>query len=124
MRPTNPCVAVISIAGVLIVVGLAMEPPGSTIGYAAGNESVLAGRITSASGEKMEGVTVSTRAEGSPVTISVYTDAQGEYYFPPVDAGKYNVWAQSQSYEAGRAELNLSGSAKRQDFVLKPTKNF
>ena len=47
-------------------------------------DSLLAGTITSASGEKMGGVTVSAKAEGSPITTSVYTDEAGGYYFPPL----------------------------------------
>src|SRR5262245_39680319 len=53
---------------------------------------MLTGTITSASGEKMEGVTVSARAPGSTYTTSVFTDAEGEFYFPRMDRGKYKVW--------------------------------
>ena len=38
----------------------------------------LSGRIASSSGEKLDGVTVSAKGEGSTITTSVYTDAAGE----------------------------------------------
>jgi hypothetical protein len=50
---------------------------------------LLSGTIASASGEKMGGVTISAKAEGSVTTTTVYTDEAGEYYFPPLPSGKY-----------------------------------
>ncbi len=85
---------------------------------------LLAGSITGPSGEKMEGVIVSARAEGKSFTTSVYTDVDGEYYFPPMEPGKYKVWAQAVSFEAGRADVSLGGTAVRQDFALKSMKDF
>ena len=56
-------------------------------------DQVLTGVISSASGQKLEGVTVSAKMEGSTITTSIYTDEKGAYYFPPMPAGKYKVWA-------------------------------
>src|SRR5262249_44751926 len=83
----------------------------------------LAGMVTSAVGEKMGGVTVSAKAEGQTITTSVFTDEAGGYYFPPLTSGKYRVWAQALSYETAKSTIDLS-AAKRQDFVLKPAKDF
>ena len=52
-------------------------------------DALLTGAVTSASGEKMGGVTVSAKAEKSPITTSVFTDESGNYYFPPLPNGKY-----------------------------------
>ena len=49
-------------------------------------DQVLYGAIASASGQKLDGVIVSAKREGSTITTSVYTDAAGNYYFP-ADAG-------------------------------------
>ena len=57
--------------------------------------SPLWGTVTSTSGERLEGVTVSARAPGRNVTTSVFTDSDGEYHlgaallrsFPPGGAG-------------------------------------
>ena len=61
-------------------------------------DALLAGTITSAAGEKMGGVTVSAKAEGSTITTSVYTDEAGGYYFPALPEGKYRVWAQALTF--------------------------
>jgi hypothetical protein len=47
-------------------------------------DQLLSGAVTSASGEKLSGVTVSAKLEGSTITTSVYTDETGNYYFPPL----------------------------------------
>src|SRR5947207_14964652 len=82
-------------------------------------EQVLSGTITSASGEKMGGVTVSAKRDGSTITTSVYSDEQGNYYFPPLEAGKYSVWAQALSFETSKSSVDLT-AAKRQDLAIKP----
>ena len=71
---------------------------------------MLAGTIKSASGEKMAGVTVSAKAEGSTITTSVFTDEQGNYYFPAMSAGSYNVWAQADSFETARGQVAMGAS--------------
>ncbi len=83
---------------------------GSLIPSAASADALLAGTITSASSEKMGGVTVSAKAEGSTITTSVYTDEAGGYYFPPLPDGKYRVWAQALTFRQPRA---MSTSARR-----------
>jgi protocatechuate 3,4-dioxygenase beta subunit len=54
---------------------------------------LLAGSITDAAGEPMEGVVVSVRATASNLTTSVYTDGDGEYVFPRTAPGSYQLWA-------------------------------
>src|SRR6266487_2486316 len=80
-------------------------------------DQVLSGAITSRSGQKLEGVTVSAKLEGSTITTSVYTDAAGAYVFPPLPAGKYRVWAQALGFEIGKGAVDL-GAARRHDFTL------
>src|SRR5713226_4422678 len=86
-------------------------------------DALLAGTITSASGEKIGGVTVSAKADGATVTTTVFTDEAGNYYFPPLPAGKYRVWAQALSFETAKGEVDL-GATRQQDFALKPMKDF
>jgi streptogramin lyase len=87
------------------------------------NTSLLAGTVKSDSGEKMSGVTVSAKVEGKTITTSVFTDQQGDYYFPPMPAGEYEVWAQADTFATARANIKLT-STRHQDFVLKPIKDF
>ena len=103
------------IAGVVAVIVFA----GSMIGHAQSTGVMLMGTIRSSSGELMEGVTVSARLPGKTFTISVFTDAAGEYYFPRMEPGKYKVWAQAQGYEAV-ADVDVTGAVKRHDFSLAP----
>lgn len=87
------------------------------------NTSLLSGTVKSDSAEKMAGVTVSAKAHGRTITTSVFTDQQGDYYFPPMPAGDYEVWAQADTFATSRANIDLAAT-RHQDFVLKPLKDF
>jgi streptogramin lyase len=82
-------------------------------------DTPLSGRITSASGEAMGGVVVSAKAQGSPITTSVYTDPAGNYFFPPLPDGNYRVWAQAVQFERAASNV-VVGKSRQQNFVLKP----
>jgi hypothetical protein len=94
-----------SVAASLIVLVIVCGTTGVFPG-AARADSLLTGTVTSAAGEKMGGVTVSAKAEGSTVTTSVFTDETGNYYFPPLPNGQYRVWAQALTYERPTAAPN------------------
>jgi len=85
-------------------------------------DALLAGTITSVAGEKMGGVTVSAKAEGSTITTSVYTDEAGGYYFPALAEGKYRVWAQALTFQTAKGEVELTKTTLK-DFKLEPMKN-
>lgn len=89
-----------------------------------GSLVVLTGGVKSPSGEKMEGVTVSAKAAGDTITTSVFTDKDGNYYFPAMPGGTYRVWAQAVGFEAARADVNLRGASQRRDFTLRETTDF
>lgn len=107
------------IAAGLLVLAMAVAVPEAALA----SDGLLSGTIKSSSGEKMEGVTVSAKAEGQTITTSVFTDGQGNYYFPALPEGKYRVWAQADGYQAGRGEVELTAT-RRQDFSLSPMKDF
>jgi streptogramin lyase len=86
---------------------------------ALGADHQLSGTIVSITGEKLGGVTVSAKAKGSTITTSVYTDEQGNYYFPPLPAGKYSIWAQALAFERSNGEVDLT-VARRADLELAP----
>jgi streptogramin lyase len=81
-------------------------------------DQLLTGAIASAAGTKLDGVVVSAKREGSNITTSVYTDATGNYYFPPMAAGKYKVWAQTLGFEQTKTDVDLQAT-KHQDLTLK-----
>src|SRR5579862_6663890 len=95
------------------VAGLAV----AAVATAASADQLLTGSITSAAGQKLEGVQVSAKKEGSTITTSVYTDQNGEYFFPAMADGKYRVWAQALGFVTSKGEVDLTGS-KQQSFQL------
>jgi streptogramin lyase len=117
MQNTNRFAIAIAIA-LAIIFGAMTFLPGAA--YA---DSLLTGAITSAAGEKMGGVTVSAKAEGSTITTSVFTDESGGYYFPPLPNGKYRVWAQALTYQGANGSIELKKKTTRRDFVLQPMKS-
>src|SRR5450631_2411637 len=84
---------------------------------------LLSGTVRSSSGETMGGVTVSAKAEGATITTTVFSDEAGGYYFPPLPAGKYRVWAQALTFATAKGEVDL-GAAKHQDFKLSALADF
>ena len=86
-------------------------------------DALLSGAVTSATGEKMGGVTVSAKAAGSTITTSVYTDEAGNYYFPPLTNGSYRVWAQALTFATAKGSVELAANGHR-DFVLDPMKDW
>jgi streptogramin lyase len=81
------------------------------------SDRMLSGTIVSPSGQKLDGVTVSAKREGSTITTSVYTDASGGYTFPPLPEGKYRVWAQALGFDRTTAAVDLS-AARGANFTL------
>ena len=80
-------------------------------------DQILHGAIVDASGKPLEGVTVSAKQEGSTRTVSIYTDGQGQYFFPPMGEGKYRVWAQALGLQTAKGQVDLA-AARKQDFRL------
>src|SRR5262249_13026589 len=86
-------------------------------------DHLLSGTVTSASGEKLGGVTVSAKAAGPTITPSVCPDERGAPSSPPLPAGKYRVWAQALAFEMGKGDVDLT-AARRADLALKPMTDF
>jgi streptogramin lyase len=112
-----------SIFGLAAVFAAAMAATALTPVAAQAADAVLNGTIRAAGGQALGGVTVSARADGSNVVTSVFTDESGNYYFPPMAGGKYQVWAQAITFATARGDVDL-GAARRQDFTLAPIKDF
>src|SRR5262245_33546853 len=90
---------------------------------------MLRGTVRAAAGGPLAGVAVSARPDGKTFTRSVFTDENGEFYFPPLEApfeaGTYQVWAQAVGYGLSKAEARLtSGTAARADFVLNTIEDY
>src|SRR5450631_852813 len=75
--------------------------------HAAPDGTLLTGSVKSAAGAKMSGVTVSAKMEGATITTSVFTDEDGAFYFPAMNAGHYEMWAQADGFEIARGGVDL-----------------
>lgn len=104
---------------VLVVAGVWTSPAAQS----AAGPGVIQGTIKSADGTPMEGVIVSARASDESFTTSVFTDRQGNYLFPPLEAGQYRVWAQAVGFEAGRSEFAMARARVDRNFTLAPAKD-
>jgi streptogramin lyase len=100
-----------------LVMGLMQDRPSaqSTSG------TVLMGTIKSASGQALEGMTVTARAQGKTIKTTVFTDEQGEYYFPPLENGTYEIWAQAVGFVTNRGTVQVQGRRTQHDFTMATT---
>jgi streptogramin lyase len=89
----------------------------------------LTGKVTSQAEGAMEGVLVSAKRESSTVTITVVSNAQGQYSFPKdrLEPGKYTVTMRAVGYELpspGSVSVNVSAQQPAVlDLSLAKTKN-
>jgi hypothetical protein len=131
-KTRNRALIVFAIGASLSIIVIAGSSPGKAAAPAAPSEpassmagKMLWGTIRGANGKALEGVIVSARNVDRTFTTSVFTDAQGNYFFPVLDQGQYRIWAQAVGYDKGQAELRLDPSKKtRQDFTLKTLDDF
>src|ERR1700675_3168195 len=80
-------------------------------------DALLSGTIKSSDGKAMGGITVSAKPDGGTITTTVFTDTDGNFFFPALPNGNYRVWAQALSYQTGKGAVDLSANRK-QDFTL------
>src|SRR6267143_6604136 len=61
----------------------------------------LTGQVTSVEEGPMEGVLVSAKKSGSPITITVVTDRDGRYRYPParLEPGQYSLRVRATGYD-------------------------
>ena len=85
-------------------------------------DAALRGKTSSAAEGAMEGVVVSAKKVGSNITVSVVSDASGEYRFPAsrLEPGRYEISVRAAGFALGApaaAEL-LAGKAAVADLDL------
>src|SRR5436190_6231167 len=109
-------VAVGVLAGLISV--LSAQSPSNTAGV------VLTGTIKSATGQPLEGMLVTARGEGKTIKTTVFTDERGQYFFPPLEKGSYEMWAQAVGFETARATIRADGARTQNDFSMKKLEDF
>jgi len=87
-------------------------------------QSALSGKVASDREGAMEGVLVSARQQGSPITVTVVTDAKGEYAFPAarLEPGHYRIAIRASGYALdGSSAVDIeAGKPATADLKLKP----
>src|SRR5436309_6224517 len=87
----------------------------------------LVGQVTSAEEGLMEGVVVSAKKNGSTISVSVVTNAQGRFAFPAarLEPGHYTLKARAAGYEldGARAADVAAGQEATVDIKLKKVRN-
>jgi virginiamycin B lyase len=105
--------------------GLLVQAGYSTSALAQG-AAVLTGQVTSAAEGPMEGVLVSAKKQGSTITVSVVTDAKGQYSFPAdrLDAGHYAIGIRAAGYNLdGPKGVDIAAGGSKADIKLVKTNN-
>jgi virginiamycin B lyase len=89
--------------------------------------AALAGQISSAEEGMMEGVVVSAKKDGSPITVSVVSDNKGQYRFPAdrLEPGHYMLNTRAVGYDVeGAKTVDIAaGKEAKADLKLVKTKN-
>ena len=92
--------------------------------YAA-EQSLLSGKVTSSRGEALAAIPLRAHRDGSTITVSVYTNAKGEYSFPAwsdLSPGTYSVAIALPDFEPVNREgvALASGKTARLNLTLQP----
>jgi streptogramin lyase len=88
--------------------------------------AALTGQVSSTEEGNMEGVVVSAKKEGSPITISVVSDAQGRFSFPAdrLEPGKYTLKARAVGYDLPNTTADVAaGKSATAQLKLTKTRN-
>src|SRR5712672_1605339 len=87
----------------------------------------LTGQVGSAEEGAMEGVVVAAKRDGSTISVSVVTDAQGRFAFPAarLEPGHYTLKARAAGFEIDGAKAAdvAAGSEAKTDIRLRKVKN-
>lgn len=90
-------------------------------------QASLAGQVTATGEGAMEGVVVSAKKDGSTVTVSVISDAQGRYSFPTnrLEPGRYSLQIRAVGYDLDGPKTTEIAAAQPTvvDIKLRKTRN-
>lgn len=110
----------------LVVLATVVWMAGAVSGtHAQTRPAALSGTVSSAEEGKMEGVLVSAHHPGSTITVTVVSNAQGQYAFPAakLDPGTYALAIRAEGYDLdGRGSVDVgAGGGATADLHLKKT---
>jgi streptogramin lyase len=124
MKTTSPASKTLAGAAFAVLAAAAAYAWTAAPSTAAEEVSPLAGKIVSPTGEPLAGIPVKARRADSTMTVSVYTDAKGEYSFPAwsdVRPGNYKVFVDLPTFEkVNKDGIGVAaGKTAHADFTLK-----
>ena len=109
------------------VVAILLQNQSAPMRAQAQTPPALSGQATSAEEGSMEGVVVSAKRDGSTISVSVVTNAQGRFAFPAarLEPGHYTLKARAAGYEldGARAADVAAGQEARAEIKLRKVKN-
>jgi streptogramin lyase len=116
-----------TILGLSSALALVLSVTAPPVARASETPAALTGVVSSAAAGAMEGVVVTAHKDGSIVSISVFTDAQGRYAFPEnrLEPGHYSLVIRAVGYDAATATSAdvIAEKTVTADIKLAPTKN-
>jgi virginiamycin B lyase len=114
----------IVLAAAIALAALNLWPSTPALAQAA---AALSGAVSSAREGLMEGVVVSAKKDGSTITVSVVSNAQGHFGFPAarLEPGHYAIGIRATGYDLdGPHDVTLTaGQESKIALKLKPTRN-
>ncbi len=111
-----------ALAGILALLAVIGVP--APAGHAEPPAAVLSGEVSSPAEGRMEGVLVSARRDGSPITVTVVSDATGHFAFPAdrLAPGHYRLSIRAAGYElAGAPAVDVGAQAATVALTLRTT---
>jgi streptogramin lyase len=111
-------------AAAVLTMGVAYMGLQPTESYAQGETSLLGGKVTTASGEALAGIPVRAHRDSSNITVTVYTNSQGEYFYPgwsDVTPGTYSVSVEEPDFEPVKQQGVALATGKPQKVDFKVT---
>ena len=112
------------VTAALLVLATAFAARPMLGGSAAGQSSLLSGRVTSAAGEALAGIPVKAHRVDTSVAVAVYSNTRGEYSFPEwsdVTPGTYAVTVELPDFEHVKKEpvSVIAGTPTSLDITLR-----
>src|SRR5881227_3137309 len=115
------------LCAIVALVAILVRTESARIHAQAQTPPALSGQVTSAEEGSMEGVVVSAKRDGSTISVSVVTNAQGRFAFPAarLEPGHYTLKARAAGYEldGARAADIAAGQEARAEIKLRKVKN-
>lgn len=114
MRESTHATSLRLLLGVFVVILALVLAARLRASQGVASEGVIHGSIQTAEGERQSGILVTARGRGRNLATTVFSNEQGEYRFPPLPRGVYEVSVGTSWKE----EVRLEGPTAERDFTV------